>query len=91
MFRVRVLLVTAILFIVPAVCYAVWQGNRDSPQPSQSDQGLSISPEEIYDAKNHDDCRIFVGLPRCSRPNPNHLHRIAWNVLHYHGERLHVA
>jgi hypothetical protein len=26
---------TAVLFIVLAVCYAVWQSNPDSPQPSQ--------------------------------------------------------
>jgi hypothetical protein len=61
------------------------------PSTSQSDQGSSINPEEIYDARDHADCLISVGLPRCSRPNPNHLHRTAWNVLHYYAERLHAA
>jgi hypothetical protein len=42
--RLEMLLVTAVLFIVLAVCYAVWQSNPDSPQPSQSDQGLNINP-----------------------------------------------
>ena len=81
----------AVFSVVLAVCHTAWQSNPDSPQPSQSDQGLNLNPEEIYDAKDYDDCRISVGLPGCSRPNPHHLHRTAWNILHYLGERLRAA
>jgi hypothetical protein len=32
------------LFIVLSLCYGEWQSNPDSPQLSQSDQGLNINP-----------------------------------------------